>query len=176
MNSYEQKRVLLTFSFFLLTMMSYAQQWEITGKIFEPDGTTPMIGVVAMVKGETTGTVSDINGVYSLKVTKGQTVLFSSLGYKSQEIKIVDQQTINIIMREDIVQMDEVIVTALGMTREEKALGYAVSKSDGDEISSTVSSNWLNALNGKVAGLNLDQASTGPGGSSRVTLRGEGSL
>ncbi|MGL5683085.1 MAG: SusC/RagA family TonB-linked outer membrane protein [Marinifilaceae bacterium] len=170
------KRLFITFSLLLPALFCSAQQWDLSGVIFEPDGTTPLIGVVAMIKGETTGTVSDINGAYTLKVAKGQIVLFSSLGYKTQEVKIIDQKNLNITLREDIVQMDEVVVTALGMSRQEKALGYSISKIDGDEITSTVSSNWLNSLNGKVAGLNLDQASTGPGGSIRVTLRGEGSL
>ncbi|MDO9635245.1 MAG: SusC/RagA family TonB-linked outer membrane protein [Paludibacter sp.] len=134
-----------------------------------------LIGVNIKIKGENTGTISDINGVYSLLAPADGMLDFSYIGYAIQSVSVRNQGIINVKMYQESLQINELIVTALGMKREEKALGYAVSKVSGEELSAPTT-NFLNSLSGKVAGLNFNKASTGPSGSVRVTLRGESSL
>ncbi len=149
---------------------------RITGKVTDSHG--PMIGVTISVKGQTTATLSNLDGTYTIEVAGvSQPVLeFSYVGYETQEVPVGARSVIDVAMKESTQKIDEVIVTALGITRAEKSLGYAVSKVSGDDIAQTVSGNWLDGMNGKVAGMTFESAATGPAGSVRVTLRGESSL
>lgn len=158
-----------------------AQNNVIQGTVYDTDGKTPMVGVTVTVKGTTVGVITTSDGTYKLRIPAGAgggdpTLVFSSLGYDTQEIAANKRTQIDITMHESSIKVDDVVVTALGVTRAEKSLGYAVTKLDSEAINQSVSSNWLNGLAGKVAGLNFDSASSGPGSSIRVTLRGEGSL
>ena len=173
------KRFLLSLFLVLASTMLYAQKKaDITGTVYDSDGTTPAVGCAVTIEGTPTGVITDINGKYKIRGVhiKTQTLVFSSLGYKTQKILIGPKTRIDVTLEADSQEIEGVVVTALGIKRDEKALGYAVTKVDNDVLTSTVSSNWMNALSGKVAGLNFDQASTGPGGSMRVTLRGETSI
>lgn len=171
------KRFLLSLSLVLASTMLYAQaKVDITGTVYDSDGTTPAVGCAVTIEGTAVGAITDANGKYKIRGGENQTLVFSSLGYKPHKVQIGTRTTINVTLETDSQAIDDVVVTALGIKREEKALGYAVTKVDNDVLTSTVSSNWMNALSGKVAGLNFDQASTGPGGSMRVTLRGETSI
>ena len=171
------KRFLLSLFLVLASTMLYAQKKaDITGTVYDSDGTTPAVGCAVTIEGTPTGVITDINGKYKIMVGETQTLVFSSLGYKTQKILIGPKTRIDVTLEADSQEIEGVVVTALGIKRDEKALGYAVTKVDNDVLTSTVSSNWMNALSGKVAGLNFDQASTGPGGSMRVTLRGETSI
>ena len=170
------KRFLLSLFLVLASTMLYAQKKaDITGTVYDSDGTTPAVGCAVTIEGTPTGVITDINGKYKIR-GETQTLVFSSLGYKTQKILIGPKTRIDVTLEADSQEIEGVVVTALGIKRDEKALGYAVTKVDNDVLTSTVSSNWMNALSGKVAGLNFDQASTGPGGSMRVTLRGETSI
>ncbi len=154
-----------------------AQNREVKGIVYEADGTTPMIGARILQKGSTAGTITDLDGKYSIKVTGKEPILvYKSLGFARQEISIGGRNSFNVVMKEDAIQLEGVVVTALGLTREQKSLGYAVSKVDNEALTGSVSGNWLNAMSGKVAGLTMDQAGTGPTASMRVTLRGDQSL
>lgn len=154
-----------------------AQTQTVSGTVVEPDGTTGMIGVNVLQKGQTRGTITDINGKFSIKVTGSNPVLlFRSVGYDTQEIAVGGRKIIKVTMKESTIALQGVVVTALGITRQEKSLGYSVSKVDNESLTSTVSGNWMNGLSGKVAGLTFDNASTGPMSSMRVTLRGDQSL
>lgn len=171
------KKSLATFLLVLVTVPILAQGREVKGTIFEPDGITPVIGATIVLKGTTTGTSSDVNGAYTIRVTGENPVLiYQYLGYQKQEIEVGNQTIINVIMQEDAIQLAGVVVTALGLTREEKSLGYAVAKVDNEAITKSVAGNWLSNMSGKVAGLSFDQAGSGPTGSKRVTLRGDQSL
>lgn len=158
-----------------------AKTGRLTGVIKDETGDF-MIGVSVTIKGTQIGTVTDINGKFVLNnVPIGNQVLEASyIGYDklSQNLTVKDADNKELALRLDPsrVQLEEVTVTALGIKKADKALGYALSKVSSDDLNNTVSGNWMNSLSGKVAGLNFDQSSAGPGGSMRVTLRGEGSL
>lgn len=136
-----------------------------------------MSGVGVIVKGMLTGTVTGTDGSYALKARPNDELSFSFLGYKTQEVFVGSKSTIDITLVDEAQAIDGVVVTALGLKRDEKSLGYAASKVDGDVLaSSATSTNWLSGLTGQVAGLTLQQTGAGAGGSMRVTLRGESSL
>lgn len=172
-----RKILTLTLSLTLLGLTEVRAQGNVTGVVYDADGTTPIVGASVILKGTTTGVSTNVKGEYSIRVPDAQSTLqFMSLGYETQEITPGGRSRLDVKMQSSAQKIEDVVVTALGITRQEKSLGYAVSKVSGEELTNTVSNNWLNGLNGKVAGMNFDQASTGPGGSVRVTLRGEASL
>ncbi len=148
----------------------------VSGTVTDGSG-IPLPGVTVLLKGTTMATVTDINGKYSFKaIPQNGILVFSFVGMSSQEIPAKNKAVIDVKLTEQDHAIDEVVVTALGLTRKDKSLGYSISKISNEEVTNTVSSNWLNSLSGKVAGLVFDQAGTGPGGSLRVTLRGDQSL
>ncbi len=170
-------RTSLLFAGAVLAFQLMAQDRALTGTVFEADGVTPLIGAVVKVKGSNVGTVSDVNGKFKLPAGEKDCVLvISYMGYTPQEVKTDNKDVLRVVMKESTVMLNETVVTALGITREQKSLGYAVSKLGEDEVTSSLSSNWLNALDGKVAGLTFASAGAGPGNSLRVTLRGDQSL
>jgi TonB-linked SusC/RagA family outer membrane protein len=157
--------------------LSAVAQNTVSGTVFEDDGSTPLIGATVQVKGTSNVVSTDVDGKYTLKLAKkNATLVISYIGFTPQEIKTEGQSTINVVMKTNSVQLNDVVVTALGISREQKSLGYAVSKVSNEDLTNTVSGNWLNAMNGKVAGLNMTSSNAGPTGSVRVTLRGEQSL
>ena len=148
----------------------------ITGTVSD-DGGTPLPGVNVVEKGTNNGTSTDFDGNYSITVSDNNgTLVFSSLGFTRREIPIAGQSVINVSLEEDAEQLGEVVVTALGIKKEAKALGYAVTQVDGEEIATIKTPNAINSLQGKIAGVNITQNSTGAGGSSRVIIRGNNSL
>jgi len=154
-----------------------AQEKVVKGTVFEPDGVTPIAGATIVLKGTTVGTTTNVDGDYTLKISGQNPVLiFQFLGYIRQEIPVRNQSVINVTFKEEALELEGVVVTALGLTREQKSLGYAVSKVGNEEITQTLSRNWLNGISGKVAGLSMNGAGSGPIGSMRVTLRGDQSL
>jgi TonB-linked SusC/RagA family outer membrane protein len=153
-----------------------AQEMTVKGTVLETDGKTPVLGCGVIIKGTSTGVMTETDGTYRIVCNKGDVLQFQCLGYEPQEIVVGDSAVINVKMKLSAEQLEGVVVTALGLTREEKSLGYAVSKVDSKAITQTASSNWLNGMNGKVAGLTFQSASSGPIGSLRVTLRGDQSL
>ncbi|WP_195458714.1 SusC/RagA family TonB-linked outer membrane protein [Alistipes sp. D31t1_170403_E11] len=154
-------------------------QWFVTGKVTDENG-SPIVGATVLLQGTTRGTTTNADGDYRIAIQEGDTspvLLFSFIGYDLRNIPVSSSRSVvNVTMKSTSTAIQNVVVTALGLTREEKSLGYAVSKVNNEQLNSTVSSNWLNSMAGKVAGLNLEGTSSGPGGSIRVTLRGEGSL
>ncbi|MDJ1484192.1 SusC/RagA family TonB-linked outer membrane protein, partial [Cytophagaceae bacterium YF14B1] len=160
----------------LVTLSVFAQQ-TITGKVTNLTDDTALPGVTVAVKGTTTGTTTDVNGQYSLKVDDpNATLVFSFVGFTSEETPINNRTTINMALAPDIQSLGEVVVTALGIEKEKKALVYSVSEAKGSEFTQARENNVANALTGKIAGVNATGLSTGPGGSSRVIIRGNGSL
>ena len=144
----------------------------ITGQVVDAKG-EPLIGVSILVKGTTDGAITDLDGNYKIMTKSNNPVIvYSYIGYKTQEIPLKGQTTINITMMDDTQVIDEVVVTALGIKRSEKALSYNVTQVDAESALAVKDANFINSLNGKVAGLNINSSSSGIGGASKVVMRG----
>ena len=141
---------------------------EITGTVADADG--PLIGATVKVVGATKGSVTDMDGRFSLRCKPGDLLEVSYIGYKPLQVKA--RQGMKVVMNEDQTQLSEVVVTALGIKRERKALGYALSEVNGDELTKAKETNVINSLSGKVAGLVVQNTAGGTSGSTRVLLRG----
>ena len=170
-----QFRVILTLLIVLVVHTSYAQDKVVSGTITDQSG-LPLPGVNIIVKGTTTGTQSDFDGKYSINANEGATLSFTYIGLKAQEVKVGASNTLNITMQEDAAMLDEVVVTALGITREKKSLGYSTQQIEGEELVESRNANALGALSGKVAGVQISTPSGNLGGSTRIILRGIGSI
>ncbi|WP_201747744.1 SusC/RagA family TonB-linked outer membrane protein [Dyadobacter flavalbus] len=148
----------------------------ITGKVTD-EGSIGLPGVSVIVKGTTTGTISDSEGRYSLAVQDDATTLiFSYVGYLSQEIAIGNRAAVDVIMKPDARNLNEVVITALGIKQESKRLGYAVQEIKGSELDKARETNFVSGLAGKVAGVQVMSSPSGIGGSARITIRGDKSL
>ena len=151
-------------------------QQQITGRIIDSTG-EPLIGVSIIEKGTTNGTITDWDGNYTLNAPAGATLQYSYIGYQSVEMVVEAGKTvIDLTMKEDTEMLDEVVVTALGIKREKKMLGYAVQELKSDELNKTGDPSVTSALQGKVAGLSMNTSATGLGGSTKITIRGNSSL
>ena len=144
----------------------------ITGQVVDAKG-EPLIGVSILVKGTTDGAITDLDGNYKIMTKSNNPVIvYSYIGYKTQETPLKGQTAINITMMDDTQVIDEVVVTALGIKRSEKALSYNVTQVDAESALAVKDANFINSLNGKVAGLNINSSSSGIGGASKVVMRG----
>ena len=174
------KKLLLMIVLFVFAGVTtlFAQTRVITGSITSAvEGEGPIPGVTVQVKGTTIGASTDVNGNYSITVPANATTLvFSYIGMKSQEVAIGNRTVINAVLESDLVGLDEVVVTALGISRERKALGYAIQDVKSDELTKSAQSNVISSLNGKIAGLQVSQAGGQIGASSRIVIRGNSSL
>lgn len=159
----------------LASIQTMAQQRVLTGTVLDPEG-SPIAGASIVVKGTTTGTVTDADGTFSLSVNPDAVLVFQFIGYEAQEIPVGNRSSIEVTLQESVTELESVVVTALGLTREEESLGYSVAKVGGEDITKVQSNNWLSTMNGRVAGLTLNSANSGPISSMRVTLRGDQSL
>ncbi|WP_277478897.1 SusC/RagA family TonB-linked outer membrane protein [Catalinimonas alkaloidigena] len=149
----------------------------ISGKVTDIESGEGLPGVNILAKGTNSGTVTDISGNYKLSVGDEVTALvFSSIGYTTEEVNIEGRSVIDVVLSQDIQSLTEVVVTALGIERKREALAYSVSEVKGEEFTQARETNVANALTGKIAGVNATGLATGPGGSSRVIIRGNGSL
>ncbi|MDQ6477146.1 SusC/RagA family TonB-linked outer membrane protein [Dyadobacter sp. LHD-138] len=148
----------------------------IKGKVTDDKG-DPLPGVNILVKGTQQGTTSDISGLFSIETPAANSVLvFSFVGYQLQEVQVGNMSNLEIKMLTDTKSLNEVVVTALGIKKEVKSVGYSVTKIDGGAFTKTRETNIGNSLAGKVAGVNVSAAATGPAGSSRITIRGNTSI
>lgn len=167
--------LLITFSFLDFRGKVFAQT-QISGKVKDAKD-EPVPGVSVLLKGTKIGSTTDINGDFKLRTDSKQGVLvISSIGYTPQEVNINGQTEFNIRLIEDSKFLGEVVVTALGIRREERSLGFAAQTIGANAVVDAKTNNWVNSLSGKVAGLNIQGTGAGPMGSSRITLRGESSL
>ena len=141
----------------------------VTGTVEDADG--PLIGASVLVKGTTVGTITDMDGQFSIEAKVGDELEFSYMGYTSQTHKVTGK-TLNVTMSENTEVLSEVVVTAMGIKRDRKALGYEVSEVKGEELTKTKEVNVANSLAGRVAGLVVQETAGGASGSTRVMLRG----
>ena len=152
------------------------QTRNVSGTVISADEGGSLPGVNVVEAGTNNGTVTDVNGEYSLEVSDGATLVFSSVGYATQEIPIGNRSVIDVTMRPDIKQLQELVVTALGIERETKSLGYATHQVEQDEVTVNRTPNFMNALQGKVPGVNISPMATGAGGTSKIRIRGQSSF
>ena len=152
-----------------------AQSTSIKGKVTDSAG-FPLTGATILVKGTQNSTIADANGSYSITTEKGQTLVFSYMGFLSKEITINNQESFNISLLDDSVALGEVVVTALGIKREKRALGYASQELKSDDINKVNSSNFVSNLSGKISGVQISGSGNGITSSSRITIRGDKSL
>ncbi len=155
---------------------SNLQQNIVRGTVKDQEG-NPIPGVTIVLKGTTLGTTTDINGNYIINVVDPQSVLvFSFIGYINQEITVGNRSQINISLTEEVVGLEEVVVTALGIKREAKKLGYATATVTADQLTINRELNLVNGLVGKMSGVNITSLSIGPAGSSKIRIRGQSSF
>lgn len=148
---------------------------QIKGKVTDETG-EPLIGVNIQVQGSASGVITDIEGRYSIEAPVGSTLNFTYIGYTPQNVKVTDRSVYNVTLATAVEQLNEVVVTALGIKREQKALSYNVQQVKADEISGIKDANFINSLNGKVAGVTINSSSSGVGGASKVVMRGAKSI
>lgn len=167
----------LTALFTVVNCDLWAQDRTVSGTVTSVEDGGPLPGVNVVVKNSVNGTVTDVDGHYSISVPgEGGVLVFSFIGFETQEVEVGGRSTVDVQMSSDVKQLNEVVVTALGIEKEERSLGYAMTSIDNDELVKAQSPNALNALQGKVAGVNITSASGAPGASSRIILRGFSSL
>ena len=158
------------------SFLSVQQTIDITGVVKDDVG-EPVIGANILVKGTNNGVITDMEGRFSLKIPQTNTLLVVSyIGYISQEIQVGDKRSLTIILHPATEDLGEVVVTALGIKRETKALGYSVQEVKGGSLTEARESNVLNSLSGKLAGVQISRSGNGEGGSSRIIIRGNNSI
>ena len=159
------------------TSLKAAQQQTktVTGRIIDAKG-EPLIGVTVIEKGTTNGAITDFDGNYSLSVPDAAVLQYSYVGYQTVEMSVAGKNVIDITMKEDTEVLEEVVVTALGIKRSEKALSYNVQQVNAEDITTNKDVNFVNSLSGKVAGVNINASSSGIGGVSKVVMRGTKSI
>ncbi|MGB3589521.1 MAG: SusC/RagA family TonB-linked outer membrane protein [Tunicatimonas sp.] len=149
---------------------------EITGTVRDEEN-VPLPGVNVVVKNTTIGTITGIDGNYTLSVPDDAEILvFSSVGYAQEEVGINGRSIVDLSMTSDITELGEVVVTALGIEKDSRTLGYATATVDPEEFTVNRTPNVMNALQGKIAGVNISSLGTGPGGTSKIRIRGQSSI
>ena len=166
-----RKLIYFFFCFFISIGFAAAQTFKVTGTVIYEDDNEPVMGATVIVKGQTSiGTITDIDGNFSLDVPDNSTILISYVGMTPKEVKADPQRHMTIRLSSNL-QLDEVVITALGITREKKALGFAATAISGSDITASQRANPMSALQGKVAGLEVS-SSPGPGTTQNVIIRG----
>lgn len=170
------KRFVLTaVAVLTLSVSAFAQNVAITGKVVD-NSNEPVVGAYVVVVGTTVGTSTDIDGNYSINAPANGTLQFSCIGYKTQEVAVAGRRIVDVILADDAEMLQETVVTALGINREKKSLGYAVEDLNASELMKNKSVNPINSLAGKIAGVNITQGGGAAGTGSQIVLRGGTSL
>lgn len=166
------KKCLLVFAFIASAFAAVAQQRVVTGRVTAADDGSPLPGVSVVVKGTTDGTSTDNKGDYTLNVTDGATLVFSFIGLASQEIVIGTRTTVDVTLASDVTQLSEVVVTALGLQKQSKAVGFSLKEVKAEELTVGRTTNVVNALSGKVSGVRVAGTNGMTGSSSAIFIRG----
>jgi TonB-linked SusC/RagA family outer membrane protein len=173
-NIFQETKLLLTSFFFLLTGLAAQAQQPVSGKVTTADTKLPLPGATVAIKGSNRQTFTDETGVFKIDAGSNDILVVSNVGFLTKEVK--PAEAANVMLAANTNSLSEVVVTALGIRREEKSLGYAAQTVSENAVKDAKTNNWVNSLSGKVAGLNITGTGSGPMGSSRITLRGESSL
>lgn len=170
------RKILLTRGEVLNVIHEEDQQFVVRGKITDASG-APLAGVNVVLKGTLVGSTSDGDGNYSLNVPNGSgTLVFTFIGFTPLEVAIEKRNTINVSLDEELQSLDEVVVTALGIKREARTLGYATSDIKKEQISENRATTALGTLQGKISGVNITSLTRGPQGSNKIRIRGQSSF
>jgi len=161
----------------LVPMSLLAQNREVSGVVTDAENGTPIPGVTVAVKGTSIGTITDASGAFTIDIPENADALvFTFVGMSPREVLIGNQSQVNVSMEADLLEIDEVVVTAMGIRKEKKALGYSVQEIDETQISAAKNMDVSKSLQGKIAGVNVKQSSGMPGATSHITIRGNVSL
>ncbi|MEO1009842.1 MAG: SusC/RagA family TonB-linked outer membrane protein [Bacteroidota bacterium] len=170
-------RKLLVFLVVVLGSYPLLAQRTVSGTVTDATDGSPLPGVNVVEKGTSNGTSTDFDGNYTIEVASDASVLtFSSLGYSAKDVSVAGQSTINTSLEEDAEQLGEVVVTALGISKDQRKIGYAVTEVAGASLTQAREVNVANSLAGRVAGVQISSTSSGPGGTSQINLRGISSI
>ena len=176
---FTQKNLSRSLRFVVMTLASlilstgaiWAQNVKVSGTVSDVNG-EPLIGAYVLLQGTSNGTSTDVDGKYVLDVPANGTLVFQLMGMQEQAIPVNNRSVINVTMQEDAVMLEDVVVTALGIKKERKSLGYAVSDIKADELMKNKTANPISSLSGKIAGVNITQAGGGAGSGAQIILRG----
>ncbi|MFT7395638.1 MAG: ferric enterobactin receptor [Flavobacterium sp.] len=169
-----RKTLLYLLLVFCVHIMS-AQTKSISGKVTDSSG-FPLAGTTILIKGTKSATVTDGNGNYNIKTERGKILVYSFIGFITKEVLVNDEENKNIILNDNSVTLGEVVVTALGIKRDKRALGYASQELKSDDINKVNSTNFVSNLTGKISGVQITGSGNGITSSSRITIRGDKSL
>jgi len=169
-------KLAMTVAMFVFASTLLAQQRSITGMVKGSEDKKPISNISVQVEGSSRGAITDAKGEFKLLASTGETISFSGIGYVSTQIILTDANRLSIELAKGEGELEKVVVTALGIKREEKSLGFSQTTLQNEDLTDAVSSNWTDALSGKVAGLNMLRSGAGPTGSNKIILRGENNL
>ena len=170
------------FTIFLVLMLFIGLQFAlaqrtITGKVISAEDNTSIPGATVLVAGTSIGAITDVDGKYTLVVPKDKNILLVSfVGMKSQQITLGESNILDVVLKPDVTMLEDIVITALGIPMEKKALGYSVQDVSGDDLTKVRENNVINSLSGRIAGVQVTNSSGAPGSSSRIVLRGVNSL
>ncbi|MFC2109138.1 SusC/RagA family TonB-linked outer membrane protein [Bacteroidota bacterium] len=167
--------LLIMFFSIALTQQVFAQEKTVSGTVTSVSDNTPVPGVGVVVQGTARGTETDFDGNFSLQVSEGNVLIFSFLGMKTVQVTVGSSNNISVAMEEDAAALDEVVITALGIKKEKKALTYSAQEVGGEDLTKVKQTNPINSLSGKSAGVTITKSSSGAGGAAKVVLRGNSS-
>lgn len=177
MNSKRLTQLSFLIVFSLLIQTVYGQGRILSGKVTDQENGSPLAGVSVLVKGTSTGINTSSDGTFKISLpVKSNILVFSNVGYVQKEISVGENSYLSVTLESEARKLNEVVVTALGITKERASLGYSVTEVKGQELTQARTVNVLNSLEGKVAGLNVSSIAGGPGASSNVIIRGISSL
>lgn len=160
----------------LLVAGAQAQDRRVTGTVVSGKDQQPVAGVSILIKNTTLGTSTDAGGKFSLNAPANAVLVFSSIGFQGREVPIGNQTALTVTLEEGAQSLNEVVVTALGIKKEAKRLGYATANVSSEQITTNRTVNFMNALQGKVAGVNISSLGTGAAGTSKIRIRGQSSF
>ncbi|AFD08714.1 SusC/RagA family TonB-linked outer membrane protein [Solitalea canadensis] len=169
-------QVMLVVLLLVISATALAQQRTVTGTVISSDDKQPLPSVTVLIKGTNIATQTDLEGKYSIKTSDGATLVFSYVGYTTREVTLGSSNVIDVTLVTDSRMIGEVVVTALGIKKEARSVGYATGQVKGDELTQAREVNVANALAGKVAGVSVASPASGPGGAANVIIRGSSSL
>jgi TonB-linked SusC/RagA family outer membrane protein len=167
------KTVLVMFLLAFFAGEAWAQQITVRGKVTEATGSgEPIPGVSVVQQGTMNGTITDIDGNYEVTLPSDATLVFSFIGFQSAEVPVDGEEVIDVVLQPSVINVDEVVVTALGIEKRSKGLTYSTQSLSGDELTDAKDVNLVNSLAGKSAGVVISKSSSGLGGSSKILIRG----
>ncbi len=170
------RRQVLLLLFSLFAIVGFAQQRTVTGTVVSAEDGLPVIGASVHVKGTSQGATTDLDGKYSIKVNENASLTFSYVGMQPKTVQVGNQSVINVTLTSSSTQLDEVVVTAMGIREEKKKLNFAVQSLNADEVTAGQSANFVNSLQGKIAGVQVSGSGGSPNSSSQIIIRAISSI